>query len=343
MAAAKLESSRSQSRPSMPATQGSPMEMILVTGALGRIASELVPALKARHGADRVVASDVRAPSAGVGTPNGPFERLDCTRTDQVAEVMRRHGIGTVYHLASLLSADAEADLERAWNVNMGGLQAVLEAARRHRCAVFVPSSIAAFGPTAPLEETPQDCIQRPITMYGVTKVAGELLCDHYARRFGLDVRGLRLPPLISTALPRGGGTTDYAVDMFHHALRQRRFTCRLDPDTRLDMMYMPDAVEAMIRLMESDPARLRHRNAFNITAMNFTPRQLAEEIRKHLPDFAVDYDIDPGRQAVADSWPRSVDDSAARAEWDWAPGYDLPSMTRDMLEKIGARLGTDF
>ena len=179
--------------------------------------------------------------------------------------------------------------------------------------------------------------------MYGVTKVAGELLCDHYARRFGLDVRGLRLPPLISTALPRGGGTTDYAVDMFHHALRQRRFTCRLDPDTRLDMMYMPDAVEAMIRLMESDPARLRHRNAFNITAMNFTPRQLAEEIRKHLPDFAVDYDIDPGRQAVADSWPRSVDDSAARAEWDWAPGYDLPSMTRDMLEKIGARLGTDF
>ena len=315
------------------------MRKILVTGAMGRIGSELVPALKHRYGADRVVASDHRNLAADAGGAECSFEDVDCTRIDDIQRVVRRHDIGAIYHLAALLSAAAEEDPQAAWRVNMGGLYGVLEVARQYRSSVFLASSIGAFGPTTPRDGTPQDTVQRPITMYGVTKVAGELLCDYYARRFGLDARGLRLPCLVSAELPRGGGTTDYAVDMFHQAIRHRHFTCLLEPDTRLDMMYMPDAVDAIIRLMEADPARLRHRNAFNVTAMNFTPERLAEEIRKHIPDFVIDYDVDPVRQAIADSWPRSIDDSAARAEWDWAPTHDLGSMTRDMLEKLGARL----
>ena len=314
------------------------MRNILVTGALGRVGSELVPALRDRYGADRVVASDNRTMPTGAAA-EGPFEHLDCTRVEHVLDVIRRHDVGTVYHFAALLSADAEERPDLAWNVNVGGLYAVLEVARQSRSALFLPSSIGAFGPTTPRDGTPQDTAQRPTTLYGVTKVVGELLCDDYARRFGLDTRGLRLPCLVSQELPRGGGTTDYAVEIFHQAIRHRHFTCRLKPDTRLDMMYMPDAIDAIIGLMEADPARLIHRNAFNVTAMNFTPDRLAEEIRKHIPKFAIDYDVDPGRQAVADSWPRSVDDSAARAEWDWSPAYDLESMTRDMLEKLGARL----
>ncbi|MDP6883160.1 MAG: NAD-dependent epimerase/dehydratase family protein [Rhodospirillales bacterium] len=313
------------------------MRKILVTGALGRVGSELVPALRERHGTDRVVASDNRAMPTDAPT-EGPFEKLDCTRVEHVEEVVRRHDVGTIYHFAALLSAAAEARPDVAWKVNVGGLQAVLEVARRTRSAVFLPSSIGAFGPTTPGVGTPQDTTQRPTTLYGITKVTAELLCDYHFRRFGLDTRGLRLPCLVSLALPEGGGTTDYAVEIFHQALRQRRYTCRLAPDTRLDMMYMPDAVAAIIGLMEAEEARLIHRNAFNVTAMNFTPARLAEEITKHIPDFTIDYDVDPVRQAVADSWPRSVDDSAARAEWDWAPAYNLQSMTRDMIDKLKVR-----
>ncbi len=308
------------------------MRKILVTGALGRVGSELVPALRERYGADRVVASDTRLMPA---VTEGPFEQLDCTRIEQVQDVVRRHDVGTVYHFAALLSAAAEARPEIAWNVNVGGLRAVLEVARQNRSAVFLPSSIGAFGPTTPPVGTPQDTTQRPTTLYGITKVTAELLCDYYARRFGLDTRGLRLPCLVSLALPGAGGTTDYAVEIFHQALRHQRYTCRLEPDTRLDMMYMPDAVAAIIGLMEAEEARLIHRNAFNVTAMNFTPARLAEEKTKHIPDFAIDYDVDPVRQAVAQSWPRSIDDSAARAEWDWMPAFDLESMTRDMIEKL--------
>ena len=311
------------------------MRKILVTGALGRIGSNLVPALRERYGVDLVVASDDRMMPTDGAAAEDPFARLDCTRIDDVREVVRRHNVGTVYHFAALLSAAAEEKPEVAWSVNVGGLQAVLEVALQHRCAVFLASSIGAFGPTTPAHGTPQDTTQRPTTLYGITKVTGELLCDYHARRYGLDTRGLRLPCLVSLELPRGGGTTDYAVEIFHEAILHRRYTCRLDPDTRLDMMYMPDAVAAIIGLMEADPARLRHRNAFNVTAMNFTPKRLAEEIAKHIPEFTIDYDVDPVRQAVADSWPRSIDDSAARAEWDWAPEYDLESMTRDMLEKL--------
>jgi nucleoside-diphosphate-sugar epimerase len=216
----------------------------------------------------------------------------------------------------------------------------VLEVARESRCAVFVPSSIGAFGPGTPRSRTPQDTIQRPTTMYGVTKVAGELLCDYYHLRFGLDTRGLRFPGIISHSAPPGGGTTDYAVDIFHEAVHHGRYTCFLRADTSLDMMYMPDAVKAMIELMEADPERLRHRNAFNVTAMQFTPETLAAEIAKHVEGFTIDYRVDPVRQAIADSWPDSLDDSAAREEWGWSPEYDLPAMTEDMLANLRRKLG---
>ncbi len=314
------------------------MERILVTGALGQIGSELVPALRARYGAEAVVASDVRVPAAA-GGDDGPFEAVDCTSTRQLETVVRRHGIDTIYHLAALLSAVAEEKPQAAWNLNMGGLYRVLEVARQARCSVFLPSSIGAFGPTTPKDGTPQDTIQRPITMYGVTKVASELLCDYYALRFGLDTRGLRLPGLISHTAPPGGGTTDYAVDIFYQAIRYRHYTCFLGPDTRLDMMYMPDAIRAMIEVMEADPARLVHRNAFNIAAMSFTPAELGVAITTRIPGFVIDYDVDPVRQAIADSWPQRMDDSAARAEWEWRPRYDLAAMVADMLEQLGRRL----
>jgi nucleoside-diphosphate-sugar epimerase len=311
---------------------------ILVTGALGQIGSELVPALRSRHGNDQVVASDVRIAAAGL-SESGPFELVDVTSFQQLQEVVRKHEIGTIYHLAALLSAVAEEKPQVAWDINMGGLYRVLEVARQSHCAVFVPSSIGAFGPTTPRNATPQDTIQRPTTMYGVTKVAAELLCDYYYHRFGVDARGLRYPGLISHVTPPGGGTTDYAVEMFYDAIRHGGYTCCLRADTRLDMMYMPDALAAAIGLMEADAACLEHRNAFNVTAVNVSPEDLAAAIREHLPDFRVRYDIDPVRQAIADSWPLSVDDSAARAEWGWKPEFDLQTMTRDMLDKLRIKL----
>jgi len=313
---------------------------ILVTGALGQIGSELVPALRERYGADQVVASDIRMVPRSELFGEGPFEFLDCTRQKRIQEVVQRYRIGTVYHLAALLSAVAEQKPQVAWEVNMGGLYRVLEVARESRCAVFVPSSIGAFGPGTPRSRTPQDTIQRPTTMYGVTKVAGELLCDYYHLRFGLDTRGLRFPGIISHSAPPGGGTTDYAVDIFHEAVHHGRYTCFLRADTSLDMMYMPDAVKAMIELMEADSERLRHRNAFNVTAMQFTPETLAAEIVKHVEGFTIDYRVDPVRQAIADSWPDSLDDSAAREEWGWSPEYDLPAMTEDMLANLRRKLG---
>jgi nucleoside-diphosphate-sugar epimerase len=314
------------------------MRRILVTGALGQIGSELVPALREHYGAERVVASDLRI-MPGQLPAQGTYEHLDCTQPQQVLEVVRRHEIGAIYHLAALLSAVAEEKPHAAWSVNMGGLYNVLEVARQYRCQVFFPSSIGAFGPSTPREHTPQVTIQRPNTMYGVTKVAGELLCDYYASRFGLDTRGLRLPGLISYAALPGGGTTDYAVEMFYQALRYRHYTCFLRADTRLDMMYMPDAIRAVIQLMEADAARLRHRNAYNVTAMSITPAELAAEIRKHVTGFAIDYQIDPVRQSIADSWPRSLDASAATEDWGFAPRFDLAAMTSDMLARLRAKI----
>ena len=312
------------------------MHRILVTGALGQIGSELVPALRSLADVEHVVASDIRMPTTGVA--DGPFEYVDCTHLRQIESVVRHHRIDTIYHLAALLSAVAEERPRTAWDVNTGGLYRVLEVARQNGCAVFHPSSIGAFGPTTPKHETPQDTIQRPTTMYGVTKVSAELLCDYYASRFGLDTRGLRLPGLISALTPPGGGTTDYAVEAFSHAVRHRRYTCYLRADTRLDMMYMPDAVGAMIDVMQADPSNLRHRNAFNVTAMSITPSELATAIRSHLPDFVIDYRVDPVRQAIADSWPQSVDDQAARDEWGWRPRFDLTSTTADMIRRLTRR-----
>jgi nucleoside-diphosphate-sugar epimerase len=311
---------------------------ILITGALGQIGSELVPALRERYGADRIVASDLRMMPYR-GGPQTAYEHLDCTEPQQILEVIRRHDVGTIYHLAALLSAVAEERPHAAWSLNMGGLYNVLEAARQYRCQVFFPSSIGVFGPSTPREHTPQVTIQRPTTMYGVTKVAGELLCDYYAARFGVDARGLRLPGLISYVALPGGGTTDYAVEIFYQALRHKQYTCFLAPETRLDMMYMPDATGAMIALMEADAARLRFRNAYNVTAMSVTPEELAAEIGKHIPEFEIDYQVDPVRQAIADSWPRSLDNSAARADWGFSPRFDLAAMTADMLARLRERM----
>ena len=315
------------------------MKRILVTGALGQIGSELVTALRSRYGAENVVASDIRVVHADELGGDGPFEYIDCTSLRQIQDAVRKHRVDTIYHLAALLSAVAEEKPHVAWEVNMGGLYRVLEVARQAGCAVFFPSSIGAFGPGTPRQGTPQDTVQRPNTMYGVTKVSGELLCDYYHRRFGVDTRGVRFPGLIShTAMP-GGGTTDYAVEIFHDAIRYGRYTCFLGPQTRLDMMYMPDAMAAAIGVMEADPARLVHRNSFNVTAMNFTPEELAAAIATHLPGFEVDYHPDPVRQAIADSWPESIDDSAAAGEWDWKPQWDLDGMTREMLARLSERL----
>jgi nucleoside-diphosphate-sugar epimerase len=314
------------------------LKSVLVTGALGQIGAELVTALRERLGSDRVVASDIRMP-AQPAEPDGPFVYADVTVRRMVDEAVRKHDVGTIYHLASLLSATAEEKPHVAWDVNMGGLYRVLEVARENRCAVFFPSSIGAFGPTTPKDQTPQDTLQRPTTMYGVTKVAGELLCDYYYKRFGVDTRGLRYPGLISHVAPPGGGTTDYAVEIFYEAIRNKRYTCFLAPDACLDMMYMPDAIKAAIDLMDADPGRLQHRNAFNVTSFHFTPETLAAEIRKHIPEFTIEYEVDPVRQSIAESWPNAIDDSAAREEWDWQPEYDLEAMTLDMLANLRKKL----
>jgi nucleoside-diphosphate-sugar epimerase len=315
------------------------MKQILVTGAVGQIGSELVTLLRKRYGQDTVIATDIRIPSDRQLLEEGPFEFLDVLDAHHFARLTQSYNIGTIYHLATMLSATGEARPSLAWQINMNGLYNVLEAARECQCAVFFPSSIGAFGPGTPLDNTPQDTVMRPSTMYGVTKVAGELLCDYYHKRFGLDTRGLRYPGLISYVTEPGGGTTDYAVAIYYDAIKQRKFTCNLKPDTYLDMMYMPDAIRAMIDLMEADASKLVHRNAFNVSAMSFTPTQIAAEIRKHIPEFEIDYKIDPVRQAIADSWPNYMDDSAARKEWGWIPEYDLPRMTEDMLKVLTPRL----
>jgi len=310
------------------------MKRIVVTGAAGQVGTELVPALRAAFGNAAVLATDIRRPHGGV-LLDGPFETVDCMNGQAVAAAVLRHRADTIYHLAALLSASAERSPQLAYQVNMGTLVNVLEVARDAGCAVFTPSSIGAFGPTTPRDPAPQDALQRPTTMYGVTKVAGELLCDYYFARYDVDTRGLRYPGLISHVAPPGGGTTDYAVHIFHDALEHGHYTCFLRADTQLDMMYMPDAIRASIEVMEADPARLRHRNAFNVTAMQFTPAVLAAEIVKHSAGFRIEYDVDPVRQRIADSWPRRLDDSAAREEWGWQPQYDLATMTADMLQQL--------
>ena len=311
------------------------MKNILIIGSAGQIGSELTPELRKRYGNSKVVAGIHKTKPPRELFESGPVERVDVTDKEQLSPVIKKYKIDTVYNLAALLSVVGEANPLEAWLVGMNGLLNVLEVSREYRCAVFTPSSIGAFGLSTPLDNTPQDTIQRPQTMYGVTKVAGELLSDYYFKRFGVDTRSVRYPGIISNVTPPGGGTTDYAVEIFYAAVKEKKFTCPISSKTFLDMMYMPDALEAAIQLMEVDPSRLKHRNSFNVTAMSFCPEMIAAEIRRHIPDFEINYKIDPIKQSIAESWPNKMDDSCAREEWNWNPKYDLPMVTEDMLRVI--------
>ena len=309
------------------------MKNILVIGGTGQIGSELIMKLRGIYGNDHVVCGYINgAEPKGILLESGPAEVVDITNADQIAGAVDKYHVDTIYNLAALLSAVAEARPQLAWKIGVGGLYNTLEVAREKKCAVFTPSSIGSFGPSTPHVKTPQDTIQRPETIYGVTKVSGELLSDYYARRFDVDTRSVRFPGLISyTTLP-GGGTTDYAVDIYYSAVKGEKFHCPLKPGTFMDMMYMPDALRAAIEIMEADPSRLKHRNSFNIASMSFDPEIIYNKIREYLPDFQMDYELDPLRQKIADSWPDSLDDTCAREEWDWKPEFDLDAMTQDML-----------
>jgi nucleoside-diphosphate-sugar epimerase len=314
------------------------MKNILVTGSVGQIGSELTLELRKRYGSSNVVAGINRTLPTGDLADTGPYLKVDTTSIEELAFAVRKYRIDTIYHLAAVLSAVGEKNPGLAWNIGVNGLYNVLEVARENNCAVFFPSSIGAFGPTTPLDDTPQDTIQRPTSMYGVTKVTGEMLCDYYYMRFGVDTRGVRYPGIISNVTLPGGGTTDYAVEIYYEAVKNGKFTCPLAKGTFLDMMYMPDAIDAAINLMEADPSNLKHRNAFNISAMSFDPEIIAAEIRKHIPGFVMDYDVDQVKQKIADTWPNRMDDTAAREEWGWDPKYDLESMTADMLKVISEK-----
>jgi nucleoside-diphosphate-sugar epimerase len=314
------------------------VKKILVTGSLGQIGSELVTKMRGIYGSDHVIATDIRDNGSEVVT-SGPFEILDVTDGAKMYELAKKYEVDTIVHLAALLSATAEKKPLLAWNLNMGGLVNALETARELNCQFFTPSSIGAFGPTTPKDQTPQDTIQRPTTMYGVNKVSGELLCDYYYTKFGVDTRGVRFPGLISYVAEPGGGTTDYAVEIYYEAIKNQRYTSYIDKGTYMDMMYMPDALQAIIDLMEADPSKLKHRNAFNITAMSFAPEEIATEIKKHIPHFEMSYQVDPARQAIADSWPNSIDASAAKEEWGFKADYNLEKMTIDMLDKLKIKL----
>lgn len=309
------------------------MNRVLVTGAAGQIGAELTVALRRRHGPDAVLATDIRDPADW--SRGGPAAQLDCLDAEAVRDAVRAFRATTVYHLAAILSASGEADPLAAYKTNVDSLLNVLEAAAPERRRVFAPSSIAAFGPDAPRDPTPQSATQRPTTMYGVTKVAGELLGDYYHQRHGVDARGLRFPGLVSHAAPPGGGVTDYAVDIFRAALARGRYTCFLAPDTRMDMMYMPDAIRAVVELMDAPADALARRNSYNVTAMQFTPAELAQAIQARMPEFRIDYKPDPLRQSIADSWPDRLDDSEARAQWGWRPRYDLPATVDAMFRAL--------
>jgi len=310
----------------------------MITGALGQIGSELIVKLRDIYGAENVLATDIRKTDSPV-VNDGPFELLDVMDLENMRKLAKDFGADTMMHMAALLSATAEAKPLLAWNLNMGGLVNALETSRELGLQFFTPSSIGAFGPSTPKDNTPQDTLQRPTTMYGVNKVAGELLCDYYFQKFGVDTRGVRFPGLISYVTPPGGGTTDYAVDIYYKALEEGKYTSYIEKGTYMDMMYMPDALQAIVDLMEADASKLEHRNAFNVTAMSFEPEQIAASIRKHIPNFEMNYEVDPIRQTIANSWPDSIDASAAKAEWGFKAQYDLDEMTKDMLEKLATKM----
>jgi len=314
------------------------MEKILVTGSVGQIGSELTIELREKYGNDKVVACGRKTKPSEKLLNSGPFEYMDITDKKSVEDVVKKYDIDTIYNMAAILSAVGEEKPMLCWNVNINGMYNILELARDYDMTrVFVPSSIAAFGPETPRVNTPNDTILKPKTMYGVTKVAGELLGDYYFKRFGIDCRGLRYPGIISSETPPGGGTTDYAVEIYYEAIKNKKYTCFVKADTKLPMMYMPDCIKGTIDLMEADISKLKHHSDFNMASMSFSAGELADEIKKHIPEFKCDFKPD-FRQEIADSWPQSIDDSIARKEWGWKPSYNLSTMTKDMLEKLGKR-----
>lgn len=314
------------------------MKNILIIGSTGQIGSELTMYLRSLYPGNVVAGYIPSAAPTGDLLESGPAEVVDITNAQQIADVVAKYDIDTIYNLAALLSAVAEAKPQLAWHIGLGGLFNTLEVARERSCAVFTPSSIGAFGENTPKDKTPQDTIQRPKTMYGVTKVSGELLSDYYYKRFGVDTRSVRFPGLISNVALPGGGTTDYAVDIYYKAVQEGRFVCPIKAGTYMDMMYMPDALRAMVQLMEANPDRLVHRNSFNITAMSFDPEEIAASVRNYIPSFTMSYEVDELRQGIAESWPNSLDDTCARQEWDWNPEYDLNTMSKDMIETLQER-----
>lgn len=316
------------------------MKNILVIGSTGQIGSELTEHLRHIYGGDHVVAGYIKgAEPKGKLLEDGPAELADVTDGEMLLGVVKKHHIDTIYNLAALLSVVAESKPRLAWKIGIDGLWNVLEVARQEHCAVFTPSSIGSFGPNTPHVNTPQDTIQRPKTIYGVSKVTTELLSDYYFHKYGVDTRSVRFPGVISYVTPPGGGTTDYAVDIYYYAVRGEKFHAPVKAGTKMDMIYMPDTLKAATDIMEADPARLIHRNSFNIASMSFGPEEVYAAIKKYKPEFEMDYEIDPLKQGIADSWPDNMDDSCARAEWDWKPTYDLDAMTRDMLEKLTLKL----
>jgi len=316
------------------------MKKILVTGAAGQIGSELVPALRERHGGENVIAAGHRTPLPADVQESGPSIKLDVTSAAEVMKAVGELGIETIYHMSSILSALAESNRQIAYAVNINGTYNILEAAVSHNVGqVIIPSSIAAFGPDTPQENTPNETIQRPNTLYGISKVFGEHLGNYYHEKLGLDVRGLRLPGIISWKTEPTAGTTDYAVAIFYGAIREKKYTCYLGPHTRLPMMYMPDCIKSIIDLAEADGSGLKHHADFNVGAVSFTPSEIAEAVAARVEGFEMDYKIDPMRQAIADSWPDSLDDTAAREEWGWTPSYDLDSMSDDMLKNLKIKL----
>ena len=316
------------------------MKNVLVIGSTGQIGSELTRELRKRYGNDSIVAGYIKgAEPKGELKESGPSAEADVTNPEMIADVVKKYNIDTIYNLAALLSVVAEKKPQLAWKIGIDGLWNILEVARENNCAVFTPSSIGSFGLSTPHTQTPQDTVQRPGTIYGVSKVTTELLSDYYFKKYGVDTRSVRFPGLISYVTPPGGGTTDYAVDIYYAAVRSEKFVCPIKKGTLMDMMYMPDGLHAAISLMEADPTRLVHRNGFNIASMSFDPEEIFNAIKCYKPDFEMEYDVDPLKQGIADSWPDSLDDSCARAEWDWKPQYDLDAMTVDMLKNLEAKL----